>query len=419
MLTIYRRHVKGCPYRSQGRKHLICRCPLWADSSSADVASLAGFLGRYVAERADRCSLGTADWGAAQKIVLDWEAGGRRAYAPTSVQNADERITVSAACKAFVDDAVARNLSDGWIGKYRLLRRELEEFSEARGIHHLVDLDLAALSAFRASWKMAPLSASKKLERLRSLFSFAEHRGWVSSNPAKAIKSPRVSERPTMPFTHEEMTRILAAAAARVETVHANGKENARRIRALILLLRYSGLRLGDAVRVSTEMLVDGKLRLRTAKTGTHVCCPLPDFVVKELDATPRTSERFWFWSGYSKAKSVSSNWGDLLRKVFDDAGLPAGHAHRFRDTFAVDLLLAGVPIERVSALLGHSSIRITEKHYAPWVVARQEQAEADVRRAWLRDPLALMEGAVGEQRRETRSAGTRKVHEKTSPRYM
>ena len=54
-----------------------------------------------------------------------------------------------------------------------------------------------------------------------------------------------------------------------------------------------------------------------------------------------------------------------------------------FRDTFSVELLLAGVPIERVSILLGHQSVRITEKHYAPWVRARQEQLEADVRRTW------------------------------------
>jgi integrase/recombinase XerD len=54
-------------------------------------------------------------------------------------------------------------------------------------------------------------------------------------------------------------------------------------------------------------------------------------------------------------------------------------HAHRFRDTFAVELLLAGVPIDQVSVLLGHSSVKITEKSYAPWVKARQEQLEAAV----------------------------------------
>jgi integrase len=44
---------------------------------------------------------------------------------------------------------------------------------------------------------------------------------------------------------------------------------------------------------------------------------------------------------------------------------------------------LAGVPLEQVSILLGHKSVKITEKHYAPWVKARQEQLAANVRKAW------------------------------------
>ena len=64
--------------------------------------------------------------------------------------------------------------------------------------------------------------------------------------------------------------------------------------------------------------------------------------------------------------------------------------SHRFRDTFAVGLLLAGVPIERVSILLRHQSVRITEKHYNPWVRSRQEQLEADVARTWEHDPMLV-----------------------------
>ena len=58
----------------------------------------------------------------------------------------------------------------------------------------------------------------------------------------------------------------------------------------------------------------------------------------------------------------------------------------------AIELLLSGVPLERVSVLLGHKSLKVTEKHYAPWVRARQEQLEADVRRSWSEDPLTLRE---------------------------
>jgi len=53
-----------------------------------------------------------------------------------------------------------------------------------------------------------------------------------------------------------------------------------------------------------------------------------------------------------------------------------------FRDTFAVELLLSGVPIDQVSLLLGHSSVKVTEKHYSPFVKARQEQLENSVKTA-------------------------------------
>ena len=54
-----------------------------------------------------------------------------------------------------------------------------------------------------------------------------------------------------------------------------------------------------------------------------------------------------------------------------------------FRDTFAVELLLSGVPIDQVSLLLGHSSVKVTEKHYSPFVKARQEQLENSVKLSW------------------------------------
>ncbi len=66
------------------------------------------------------------------------------------------------------------------------------------------------------------------------------------------------------------------------------------------------------------------------------------------------------------QAKTATGDWQAKLKKLFARAELADGHAHRFRDTFAVELLLAGVLLDRVLVLLGHTSIRITERHYAP-----------------------------------------------------
>ena len=153
-----------------------------------------------------------------------------------------------------------------------------------------------------------------------------------------------------------------------------------------MLLLRYSGLRIRDAVTLARDRIADAKLFLTTAKTGTAVYCPLPVAVTQALEAIPVTSAQFYFWTGESEPKSAVGGWQRALRRLFRLAGVPSGHAHRFHDTFAVELLLAGVPLERVSMLLGHTSTRVTEKHYSPWVRARQEQLEADVRRTWAAD---------------------------------
>jgi integrase len=69
-----------------------------------------------------------------------------------------------------------------------------------------------------------------------------------------------------------------------------------------------------------------------------------------------------------------------------DDHGEPMSfHSHMLRDTFAVELLLAGVALEKVSKLLGHKSIRVTEKHYAPWVRSRTDQLENEMKAAMRR----------------------------------
>jgi hypothetical protein len=42
--------------------------------------------------------------------------------------------------------------------------------------------------------------------------------------------------------------------------------------------------------------------------------------------------------------RSAKGKWQRRLQRLFELAKAAAGHAHRFRDTFAVELLLAGVP---------------------------------------------------------------------------
>lgn len=321
-------------------------------------------------------TLRTRDWQKAQGIVREWETEGEQSAEP-------EVVTIVQACEVFLQDATARNLREPTIYKYRLLFRRLQEFAQSKGIRLVRQLDLTAVRDFRASWPNRNIAARKKLEALRAFMRFCWECGWIPNNPASKLKAPKTTDPPTVPFTPEEVAQILVACEQYRGGLGQRGRINAYRLRALVLLLLYSGLRIRDAVTLSRDRLVNGKLLLYTAKTGTPVFCPLPRFVVAELESVRATSAQHFFWSGEGKAKSCVGDWQRSLKKVFRLAAMPGGHAHRFRHTFATNLLLAGVPLDRVATLLGHTNSKITEKHYAPWIRARQEQLEADVRRVW------------------------------------
>ena len=66
------------------------------------------------------------------------------------------------------------------------------------------------------------------------------------------------------------------------------------------------------------------------------------------------------------------------------------------RDTFAVESLLSGMRVEEVSTILGHSSVKITERHYMPWVRARQTSLNQSVLKSWIRQGKVKPQGANG-----------------------
>jgi len=91
----------------------------------------------------------------------------------------------------------ARRLNESTVYKYRLLFRQIANFTDRQGLRYLKQLDLPTLDDFRSEWKDGPRSSLKKLERLRAFFGFALRRKWVSENPASDIKAPKVLQRPS------------------------------------------------------------------------------------------------------------------------------------------------------------------------------------------------------------------------------
>ena len=182
-----------------------------------------------------------------------------------------------------------------------------------------------------------------------------------------------------MPLTVGEMQALIAAAARQPREL------------ALLLLLRYSGLAISDAVALSRDTVQpDRMLILRRAKSGELVTVALPDKVLAALDAASQGVGHHYFWTGRSEAVTAAKYWRARLKGVASAAGVDGFHPHRLRDTFAVELLLSGVMMQDVSSLLGHSSIATTERYYAPWNLARRERLSRIVLESHQRDPVLL-----------------------------
>jgi integrase/recombinase XerD len=324
-----------------------------------------------------RQALDLTSWEAATDLIRGWETAGE-------IGSDADVPTIEQAIEKFLHDLEhGQKRKPPTISKHKnLLEKRLQPWCEARSYTDLQQLDVTAMREFRAGWKDSPITATKNLERLRSFFRFCVDANWLKGNPASALKPPKVgkaSERVKV-FTPDEIKRILKACDSYPKH-NSFGHNSPARVRAFVLTLRFSGLRIGDVVALRRGDLQRDRLLLHTAKTGEPVYVPLPAEVVKALKKVHGDGERF-FWTGNGLQKSAVADWQRSLRRVFKDAKV-TGNPHMFRHTFATDLLSRGVPIEDVAILLGHATPAITAKYYAHFVKARRERLEERIKALW------------------------------------
>jgi integrase/recombinase XerD len=370
-IEIFVRHAAGCRYRDdEGWKRCDCRKHLrWT------------FDGKQY-----RRSAKTRSWAQAEEKKRELEdsfkAGGR----PEVIE--ETRKTIANAIELFLMERRTAGLNSSVVKKYERELERFRQFFEARSKFFPSDINLETLVQYRGTWDgLYPSSLTRQQiqTRLRRFLRFCHNGGWLERVPT--LSAITADEPPTMPLSPAEYTKLLAEIPKKFEGAKAP------RVRALVQLMRHSGLAIRDAVTLlRSEIKKDEKKKLirvvtKRQKTGTHVSVPLPPDVASEILAVKNGTE-YLFWAGGGLETSAVTNWQHDLRTLFRSA---FGKNTRFtphclRDTAACGWLTAGIPMEEVSKLLGHTSIKTTEKHYAAWAQARQDRLDSLVVATWKGD---------------------------------
>jgi integrase len=373
MLSPYTRHYAPCKQIESSYRR--CRCPKWIQGTLPD--------GRYLRKTAK-----TRSWEKAEALCRRLED-----ESDPNKPEARPRAKIADAIQTFRQDEDSRRLTAGTLKKSRyFFETQLKEWARQEGLVYLDQLTPAVLTKFRSGWTNAAQTMQRKHERLIAFLWFCVRMDWIAKNPAILLKRVKAETTPTDYFPKDEFKALVDGTYAYGDWRGGHDFEHRRdRLRALVLLMRWSGLAIKDAVTLErTRLSEDGNLFLYRAKTGVPVYVPLPPEVHTLLRSLPNSNPHYFFWSGNGDPETAKRGWVRSLALLFKNVALknPDGtpkrcHSHMFRDTFAVELLLAGVPIDQVSLLLGHSSVKVTEKHYAPFVKARQAQLAQSARMAW------------------------------------
>jgi site-specific recombinase XerD len=165
--------------------------------------------------------------------------------------------------------------------------RQLESFSEREGVSSVAELSVELLDGYRASRKVGLLTATKELHTLRQFCGFCMERKWLHENPAKKIKAPKnVRPGPVEPYSAEEVAKLLFASGT-----FGKSRYERLRARAMVLLLRHTGLRISDVATLARDRIRDEEMLLHTLKTGGTVKLPISQALQQALDTLPLPKE--------------------------------------------------------------------------------------------------------------------------------
>ncbi|WP_224982729.1 site-specific integrase [Geomonas agri] len=295
--------------------------------------------------------------------------------------------------KSFLDDVYApwaeANQKDGKATVNRL-RNCFAEF---------LSTDLINLTAWNVEkWRtrrlkegLKPSTVNRDLTALKALVSKAVEWKALQDHPLSKVKPSKVDDGSRVRFLSKDeeqnLMRVLDERETRARAERSNANQWRRdrgyplfpdlaaasfadHLKPMVLVSLNTGLRWGELVSLTWEKVdLDRALITvggQTAKSGKTRYIPLNSPALDALAGWKKQSAGTLVFPGRKGGvlDNVNKAWGAVL----EAAGIADFHWHDMRHHFASKLVMAGVDLNTVRELLGHSDLKMTLRyaHLAP-----------------------------------------------------
>ena len=224
-----------------------------------------------------------------------------------------------------------------------------------------IDARMAEAVVKRLSSEWSPNTYNKHLNGLAVVWKAVMPIVGCACNPWTALPRRRLDTSVRRALTDEEIAKILETAKGEDKVLFAIGL--------------YTGLRLGDAVRLTWNDIKGGAVRVKTSKTGASVAIPIHPRLQDALSSANKESDELCPSLSAMYRQSGSGPVARRIVRLFNRCGIetsrkatngiarPVCGFHSLRHTFVSRCAAAGIDRTLVQTLVGHSSARMTE-HY-------------------------------------------------------
>jgi len=230
------------------------------------------------------------------------------------------------------------------------------------GARKITELQSTDIAKFHQSLRKTLYNANRVLGLLKAMFNKAEQWGQLpaNANPASAIK----------PFTERKRQRFLSAKEFKTLFETVDELERFKVIgtyqAAAIRLLALTGCRLGEILTLewSSVDFINDRLLLENHKTDRKgaKAIPLNAAAKSILEHLPRIEDNEHVIVGKNEENHLV-NMQKPWKRVREAAQLKDVRLHDLRHSFASAAASAGIPLQIIGGMLGHSSPQTTARY--------------------------------------------------------